>query len=79
VLVGRRAERRREIEEVTDRQILLSELKASEPGGEARLDDVRQRAARLMTIGDEIEGEPGSAAQLVLQSGTPSIGEEAVA
>jgi hypothetical protein len=32
-----------------------------------------------VAIGDEVEGEAGSAAQLVLQSGTPSIGDDAVA
>jgi len=72
-------EGRGEREEITNRQVLLAELNRAEPGREAGLDDIRQRAARLMAIGDEIEGEAGSAAQLVLQSGTPSIGDDAVA
>ena len=72
-------EGRGEREEITNRQVLLAELNRAEPRREAGLDDIRQRAARLMAIGDEIEGEAGSAAQLVLQSGTPSIGDDAVA
>jgi hypothetical protein len=79
VLAGRPAKRRGEVEQITYRQVLLAELDAAEPGREAGLHDIRQRAARLVTIGDEVEGEAGSAAQLVLQSGTPSIGDDAVA
>ena len=76
---GRLAQGRREIEEVANREVLLAELHAAEPGRQTGLHHVGERAARLLAIGDEIEGEAGSAAQLVLQSGTPSIGEDAVA
>jgi hypothetical protein len=66
-------------EEIADLQVLLAELKPPEPGLQAGLHHLGERAARLLTIGDEIEGEAGSAAQLVLQSGTPSMGDDAVA
>jgi hypothetical protein len=73
------AKRARQAQEVADFQILLAELNAPEAGVEAGLDGLRQRPARLCSIGDEVEGEAGSAAQLVLQSGTPSMGDDAVA
>ena len=76
---GRLTQRRREMEEITNRQGLLTELHAAKSGGEAGLHNLGKRAARLLPIGDEIEGEAGLAAQLVLQSGTPSIGDDAVA
>lgn len=74
-----RAERAGQAQEVADAEILLAELNAPEAGVEADLDRLRQRPARLCSIGDEVEGEAGSAAQLVLQSGTPSMGDDAVA
>ena len=74
-----RAERAGQAQELADAEVLLAELNAAKAGVEAGLDGLRQRPARLCSIGDEEEGEAGSAAQLVLQSGTPSMGDDAVA
>ena len=54
-------------------QILFTDLHRGQPRGDARGDGLDEiAAARLMTVGDEAE------LQLV-QSGTPSSGEDAVA
>ena len=75
----RLAKGRGEGEELAHGEVLFPELDGAKPGFQAGLHDLREWPARLHPIGDEIEREAGAAAQLVLQSGTPSMGEDAVA
>ena len=59
--------------ELSDAEVLLAHLNGEQPGGHTRGDDLDEiAAARLATIGDEAEPQ-------LVQSGTPSRGEDAVA
>ena len=73
------AERRGQRLKRTKGKILLPELHRAEPALEALLHHLGQGPRGLRPIRHEEQREAEAPAQLVLQSGTPSMGEEAVA
>ena len=72
-------EQPRELQQIADAQVLFPQLNRAEPGAEALVDDLGDGTPRDPPIGDQVEREVEQRPRQLVQSGTPSSGDDAVA